>query len=715
MADPSADQVPTTDRVKGWKLWLFRFIAVVLVPAALIVLLEIGLRIAGFGYATTATVTCEVGGADGYRDNLKFGWRYFPRELAREFIPFAFAAEKSPRTCRIFVLGGSAAQGVPEAAFSFGRILESRLRHAYPGIEFEVINAAMTAVNSHVVTDIAADCAGRSPDLFVIYLGNNEVVGPYGAGTVFSPLSPSLTMIRMGKWIKSTRLGQLMTQAIGAIAGGGEQPRVWRGLGLFLDKQVRADDPGLRTVYEHFRSNLECIIDHAAGSGAPVVCCTVGSNLKDCPPFASQHRTDLSAEKKDHWARLYEAGIALEKKDPRRAVVSYLAAAEIDETYAELQFRLGECYWVLGEFEKARESYVRARDLDTLRFRADTRINEIIRETAAGWRDKGVVLVDAEKVLDDQGWRGIPGRDLFHEHVHMTFKGNDILARAVQAAVEDLLPQRIRDRKGPAADPPDEATIAADLAFNDWALRRIKVKMFRAKSSEAPFTNQLYLEERVKRMRAELREIESRLNPAAMERIAQSYRRLIGQRPEDWPLREKHAEFLLECRKDARAAVQEYERIVAGLPHHYHAWVQLGILKGSGNDFEEAIIACREAIRLQPYSADAHYTLGLSLQKTGRTDDAIDSYSRTLKVRPSYGPAWNNLAGLIYSQGRADEAIETYRRGLEILPESAELHYNLGELFRREKRRVEAIAEFNAVLAIDPNSARARRALETLR
>jgi tetratricopeptide (TPR) repeat protein len=522
-------------------------------------------------------------------------------------------------------------------------------------------------------------------------------------------------MIRLGKQIKASRIGQLMTRVIGAFSGGGERPRVWRGLGLFLEKQVRADDAGLLTVYEHFRSNLESIIDHAAGSGAAVACCTVACNLKDCPPFASQHRTDLSSDMKEQWERLYASGTELEKRDPDRAIVSYLAAAAIDETHADLQFRLGECYWTLGEFEKARQHYVRARDLDTLRFRADTRINEIIRDVVAGRRDEGVVLVDAEKALGDQSRRGIPGREFFHEHVHMTFKGNDVLARALLAAVEDLLPRWIRNRRGPAAGPPDEAAIAADLAYNDWALRRIKVKMCRAKSSEAPFTNQLYLEERVERMRAELREIETRLNKAALERIALSYRRLIGQRPEDWLLREKHAEFLLECGDHARAAEQEYERIVAGLPHHYNAWAQLGILKGRRNDLDGAIEACREAIRLQPYSADAHYTLGLSYQKTGKTDAAIDSYSRVVEVRPSYGPAWNNLAGLTYSQGRVDEAIATYRRGLEILPESVELHYNLGELFKREKRRAEAIAEFEAALAIDPSSARARRALEGLR
>ena len=43
----------------------------------------------------------------------------------------------------------------------------------------------MTAINSHVILPIARECARRDGDLWIIYMGNNEMVGPFGAGTVF--------------------------------------------------------------------------------------------------------------------------------------------------------------------------------------------------------------------------------------------------------------------------------------------------------------------------------------------------------------------------------------------------------------------------------------------------------------------------------------------------------------------------------------------------
>ena len=51
-------------------------------------------------------------------------------------------------------------------------------------LTFEVINAAVTSMNSHVARRIAKDCAAHDPDVFIIFMGNNEVVGPYGPPTL---------------------------------------------------------------------------------------------------------------------------------------------------------------------------------------------------------------------------------------------------------------------------------------------------------------------------------------------------------------------------------------------------------------------------------------------------------------------------------------------------------------------------------------------------
>ncbi len=202
---PPACSGPKLRRFRGWRGWLLRLSLLVLSPVLFFGLVETGLRLGGYGYPTGFFLGPD---ADGkWTTNERFGWRFFPQSLSRDPDPCTLSA-KPAGTVRIFVLGESAAMGVPDPAFNVGRILAAMLREQYPGVQFEVVDGAMTAINSHVVRQIAGDCAARQPDLFVVYMGNNEVVGPYGPGTIFQKWSPSLGMIRASLWVKSTRVGE---------------------------------------------------------------------------------------------------------------------------------------------------------------------------------------------------------------------------------------------------------------------------------------------------------------------------------------------------------------------------------------------------------------------------------------------------------------------------------------------------------------------------
>jgi hypothetical protein len=94
------------------------------------------------------------------------------------------ATPKPDGVYRIFLFGESAA-GDPEPDFGLARMLTVLLEARFPGTRFEVINAAVTAINSHVVRGIGASSLAHELDLWLLYMGNNEVIGPYGAGTVF--------------------------------------------------------------------------------------------------------------------------------------------------------------------------------------------------------------------------------------------------------------------------------------------------------------------------------------------------------------------------------------------------------------------------------------------------------------------------------------------------------------------------------------------------
>jgi len=288
VAAPRKAAVPKSPRptLSRRRKWLFRLAVMIVAPVLFFTVLEAGLRLGGYGYPTAFFVGSDAEGV--YTSNPQFGWRFFPRSLARAPVPCVLST-KPAVAIRIFVLGSSAALGIPEPSFSFSRILEVMLRERYPDIKFEVTNTAMTAINSHVVLEIARDCAARQPDLFVVYMGNNEVIGPYGPGTAFQQWSPSLKFIRANVWLKSTPTGQLLDGAIGWLHPRKDANAAWQGMEMFMGNQVAADDPRLPAVYDNYRQNLIDICGIARRAGAGVILSTVAVNLKDCPPFAWAH------------------------------------------------------------------------------------------------------------------------------------------------------------------------------------------------------------------------------------------------------------------------------------------------------------------------------------------------------------------------------------------------------------------------------------------
>ncbi len=696
----------------GRRLWAFRAIAIVVVPVVFFGAVELGLRAVGYGYPSGPFLKVKAAGKTYYGDNTEFSQRFFPPHLAREAMPYLFAATKPEGTCRIFVLGASAAMGVPEPAFSFARMLRLMLTQQYPGVDFEVINTGMAAINSHAVLSIAREAAKHQPDVFVVYLGNNEVTGPYGAGTVFAPLSGNLSIIRTAIAFKGTRLGQLLTNAFASIGAGANAPQIWRGLEMFLDKQVRADDPALKDVYEHFERNLADIVAEGHRGGAKVVLCTVGSNLKDNPPFGSLHRSDLTEARKRQWQEIYNQGIEHDNAGRyAEAVERYVAATLIDDTYADLQFRLARCYWHLRDYRKADDRYVKAELLDTLRFRADNRINEIVHRVA---RTKSVSFVDAAEIFAQNSPQGIPGAELFYEHVHLNFRGNYLLARSVFEEVTKVLPERVTRMQSGETELLTEAECARCLAYTELDRYQVAAKVLNNFIRRPPFSNQLYHDEQVAQMDREVTALKAGLTAQAMKEVAEQHRWAVENDESDWLLHFKYGQFLAEHERDYRAAVEQFRWVQEHLPHSWLGHNGLATMLYGLGDLDGAIDAFRTVIRLKPTSGTSHFYLAEALLKKGQTDQAVRHYAQAIQWERDCIPAYNSLARILSDRGNLDEAVAICRRGLVFSPDSATLHGSLGTLLARQGHRDEAIKELRTALELDPNSAVIRTSLQVL-
>jgi tetratricopeptide (TPR) repeat protein len=692
-----------TNRRAGRRLtpeqrWFFRIIAL-LSPILLLVVVEVFLRISGYGYPTSFFLKQRINGREVLTDNWQFGWRFFSKDIARTPQPVVLSARKTPGTIRIFVFGESAAMGDPEPAFGLPRMLQAMLELKFPSNRFEVINVAMTAINSHVVREIAKDCAPLEGDVWIIYMGNNEVVGPFGGGTVFGRQAPSLLFIRGSLWLKRFRI----VQWLGSLGERG--PREWEGMEMFLKQQVPRDDPRMKTVRAHFRQNLRDIIGRGQDSGARVILSTVAVNLKDCPPFGSSHSSALTRQEESDWQQSFDRGIAFGRQGDFAAsyqVLSNLQRRFPTNTYAALYFRLARLELVLGDLDAAYVHFNVAREHDTLRFRADEQINLAIRNAAA---DARATFVDAAKAIAARGTNSIPGDESFYEHVHFNFEGNYFLARAFFDEVVAALPAAVTNQA--VTGVPSLAECARRLAWTDWERLQVYEEV-RKRLQQPPFTAQIGHADRDKEWQRKIDELSASLTPASIQQTVDLYENALRMAPQDWILHENFAK-VLEANADSldttHAAIQRWQEVARLLPHEMEAQHHLGNLLDTLGRSKDAVRYFRAALTRNPRSVEARNGLALALSNLGNKADAEREFNTALRIKPKFTEARINLGQLFAEQGRTNEAIQQYELALKSDTNSAAAHVNLGKLLNQRGDKSGAMAHYELALRINPKHA----------
>jgi len=604
-ASPVAARAPAAERatsgsVRGPRRWVVRAALMVLVPLLLLGFLEGGLRLCGYGYPTSFFVKMEDG--LNYTANRSFGWQFFSRETSTYPHPFVMPIHKSPDTFRVFILGESAALGTPAPAFGFGRILEVMLRQRFPNKRIEVINAAMRGIDSNIVLPIARECARHQPDLFIIYMGNNEAIGLYSPEPNSRNFTSRRLLLRTGQRLKATKLCQLFESAWHRLH---HPARKTQDMEFFRQHRFAADAPGKELIYANFQANLEEICRVTRASGAKVIVSTVGANLKDFPPLGSLHRTGLNEAAKTTWESAWATGIAAEAAGQQEtALRSYGEAVRIDDHFAELQFRLGRVCLATGQFQAAQEHYRLSRDWDALQFRTDSRLNRIIRDTAGRKQAAGIRLVDGEQEfgLSPLSDHQIPGSPLFNDHAHMSFEGDYVLARAFFPAVVSAL--------NPANSPePANATLpsrvecAERLGFTSWEEVSVAAGMLRS-LDKPPFLEQLEHRERLARDQETLQQrLRVVSQPEQLEQARAAYRAAIARDPGDWQLHFTFANFLSQINDPT--AVEEFRMVVNIFP------------------------------KLQPM----RLALANALLSAGRRYEALDQFAEVLRFDPDCAPA----------------------------------------------------------------------------
>jgi tetratricopeptide (TPR) repeat protein len=528
--------------------------AAVLSLAALALLLgglELGLRLFGYGHSPHFFRKTKTANGDAiWRENRDALAPFFPGTLVRRPVPVRLSEKKAPGTIRIFVLGSSAAMGDPEPAFSLARVLEVMLRATYPEKRFEIVNAAVTAINSHLVRGIAADCAEREPDLFIVYEGNNEVIGPFGPAGVLAPFLRREAAIRTAIWLKGTRTGQLLSSL-----GAPKTPANWGGMEMFLKQQITADDPRLEAVRTNFKANLLAIADSARSAGATTLLCTVVTNQRDFAPFLSANGE------------------------------------------AEALFQQGQLALDAGRDAEARDLMQRALDRDTLRFRTDSKLNQVIRDVGAQSPAR-LEVIDLATALAAKSPHGITGDEFLYEHVHLNLRGTYEIATVLLPRIAADLKQRGLISTDSIAPLSLEET-GLRLGYHTHEQAMIALELSH-RFSKPPFTGQSDHAARAAAWKRRAEAAQALLSrPDATEALREISRRGLMASPDDWMLA-RNTGAMLVARQQPAEALPLLERAAAWIDDDVDTLVALGWAHHALGHTTEAEAAFAKARTLEP-------------------------------------------------------------------------------------------------------------------
>lgn len=688
---------------------LFALLALLLAPALAFGVLEGVLRVAGCGYDTAFFKKARINGRDFLINNDSFVLRFFPPQLARLPGVLRIEAEKPPHTCRIFILGESAALGDPNPAYGAGRYLQALLSDQFPGEKFEVVNVSITAINSHAILPIARECARRQGDFWIVYMGNNEMVGPFGAASVFGAQAPPLWTVRLSLALQKTRAGQWLMAGVRHLQF--KSRASWGGMEMFLAHPLPPDDPRKERVYRNFQQNLRDILQAGRDAGVPVLLNTVAVNLKDFPPFASISPTNLPPAGRAAWQQLVsDAARASQQGRFLEAARDFEQAAKLLPLSADCHYAWAGCLLSLTNSAAAREHFQKACDCDTLPFRADSRINGLIRQAAQPFAGSNILLFDAAAALAAGTPADLCGDETFFEHVHFNFDGNYRLGRAWAEKIAPLLPAAA----APGAAHPWLSPAASDsrLALTDWN-RSLTLGEVIRRRQQPPLSGQSGNALELETLRNQLNLLRRQMDPAAAGRARSLYLDDLRREPDDCQLRFDYGDFL-EAIGDWRDAAASWKEVQALLPQYYLGYLQEARMLEKQGQLEAAESSFRRTVALNPRMTAAWFELSNIHASQGKFEPALDECQRARSLEPDQPAFYACLGSLLSRMNRPAAALEQFRKAVQIRPDYADGHLALARELSRQSRMAGAKAEFEQVLRLDPNNQPARQALDQL-
>jgi Tfp pilus assembly protein PilF len=153
-------------------------------------------------------------------------------------------------------------------------------------------------------------------------------------------------------------------------------------------------------------------------------------------------------------------------------------------------------------------------------------------------------------------------------------------------------------------------------------------------------------------------------------------------------------------------AMQAFQQVVRLRPDYKDGYVNLGVNYIEWEKYGEARAPLEKALALNPQDARALYYLALVERRQRHSESEIADLKEVVSQYPQSRDARRELGISYYQQHRVDEAMAQFKALQAIDPDDLAAHYNLAILYRRAgmKQKATQEAALYAIKRIDPGA-----------
>ncbi len=583
------------------------------IPILFFLIVELVLRSVNYLGNTDLFIDPNIPNAEYLMPNPNFAARYF---FYTKTIPNpssdTFLKDKPENGYRIFAMGGSSAAGYPYGFNgTFSRIVQDVLQDAMPNRKVEVVNVGISAISSYTLFDQVDEIIAQKPDAILFYAGHNEFYGALGVGSnenlggfpgfvrFYLKLQRFKTFMLLrtvivdsGKWFaeifSDTKIDQKATLMERIVNS----------------RSIELGSPQHQLAMAQFESNLNAIVEQFGAEGIPVFIGSLASNIKDHAPFVSISNGEQ------------------------------LPAAQV--------FKEAEAAYTNGAFDVALEKFTLAKDLDGLKFRAPSEINDIIKSTTT--ENEHVFYVPTEEELAEYASEGIIGYELMLEHLHPNQQGYFLIGKSFSNSVLQFLEIETTQNIDNFKDRMYFSEFDSQVAWHRVATLKQSFPFEMGEKPEPYFRNYKPLN------------------------IADSLALRTVHANKNWDESKVELATYYQNQERFQDAILEYRGLMRNQPWNDSPYVFAARLYLDQNDFENAEPLLVKAYEINPDEAFTTKMLGAFEVQRGNSKKGIEYLEASQAINPNDPQMLYNLSGAYGTDRQFEKALTTAKKVTEINP-----------------------------------------------